>query len=239
MYVILDLHWTAPGSVLANAQQPMPNTDHSVPFWSQAASHFKSMPNVIFDLFNEPYPDRTSGNDAWRCFKDGGSCPGINYNVAGYQTLVNTVRGTGAKNVVMIGGLSYSNDLSQWLNYRINDPLNQLAASTHIYNFNLCSYSSCWENQLFPVSQQVPLIVGEFGENDCQGGFVNALSQWFLGQGQYSHHGYQISHLAWTWNTWDCKNGPAVITNYDGTCTNNYGCTVKNLFENTPIVHSH
>jgi len=68
---------------------------------------------------------------------------------------------------------------------------------------------------------------------------VNALSQWFLGQGQYSHHGYQISHLAWTWNTWDCKNGPAVITNYDGTCTNNYGCTVKNLFENTPIVHSH
>ena len=101
---------------------------------------------MIFDLFNEPYPDRTSGNDAWRRFKDGGSCQGINFQVAGYQTLVNTVRNTGAKNVVMIGGLSYSNDLSQWLNYRVNDPINQLAASTHIYNFNYCSYSSCWEN---------------------------------------------------------------------------------------------
>jgi endoglucanase len=90
----------------------MPNTDHSVRFWNQAAIQFKSMPNVIFDLFNEPYPDRTSGNDAWRCFKDGGSCPGISFNVAGYQTLVDTVRMAGAKNVVMIGGLSYSNDLS-------------------------------------------------------------------------------------------------------------------------------
>ena len=213
----------------------MPNTDHSVPLWSQAANHFKNMHNVIFDLFNEPFPDRTSGNDAWRCFRDGGSCQGINFNVAGYQTLVNTVRNTGAKNVVMIGGLSYSNDLSQWLSYKPNDPLNQLAASTHIYNFNYCSYGSCWENQLFPVSKQVPLIVGEFGENDCQGGFVNSLSQWFLGQGQYSYHGYKISHLAWTWNTWDCKSGPAVITNYDGTCSNNFGCTVKNLFESTPI----
>ncbi len=124
MYVILDLHFSAPGTVLAKEASVMADTDHSVPFWSQMANHFKNMPDVIFDLFNEPYLDRTSGSDAWKCFRDGGKCPGVDFDVAGYQTLVDTVRKTGSKNVVMIGGLSFSNDLSKWLSFRPVDPLN-------------------------------------------------------------------------------------------------------------------
>ena len=59
MNVIIDLHWTLDGhSGIAKAQQPMPNLDHSVDFWKSCASYFKNQPNVMFDIFNEPYPDR-------------------------------------------------------------------------------------------------------------------------------------------------------------------------------------
>ena len=57
------------------------------------------------------------------------------------QSLVNAVRGAGASNVLMLGGVAYSNDLSQWLAHEPTDPLHNLAASWHSYNFNSCSSS--------------------------------------------------------------------------------------------------
>jgi len=92
----------------------MPNRDHSIEFWREVATYFKDMPDVIFDLHNEPYPDRTGGtlDEAWTCWRDGGWCTGINYEVAGMQDLINAVRSTGAGNVIMLGGLAYSNDIS-------------------------------------------------------------------------------------------------------------------------------
>ena len=40
LVVILDLHWTAPGSEQAKSQRPMPDLDHSVDFWRSVASKF-------------------------------------------------------------------------------------------------------------------------------------------------------------------------------------------------------
>ena len=54
---------------------------------------------IIFDLFNEPYPeiaDRYYKTEGWKCWLHGGSdCVGIAYPSPGY-TLVNTVSATGA-----------------------------------------------------------------------------------------------------------------------------------------------
>ena len=76
MYVILDLHWTLDGwTKLAKAQQPMPNMDHSVTMWESVSEYFSNDMNVIFDLFNEPYPDLASFfSDAWGCLLNGGTC---------------------------------------------------------------------------------------------------------------------------------------------------------------------
>jgi aryl-phospho-beta-D-glucosidase BglC (GH1 family) len=60
MYVILDLHWTAAGGTLATKQDPMPNKDHSITFWQDCARYFMNKPNVLFDVFNEPFPERFS-----------------------------------------------------------------------------------------------------------------------------------------------------------------------------------
>ncbi len=210
--VILDLHWNAPGGQEAKGQQPMPDEDHAPAFWSSVASYFKGNSSVLFDLYNEPYPDNNQDTTAgWQCWRDGGTCSGVSYPVAGMQQLVNVVRQAGASNVIMLGGLEYSNAFSQWLAYKPSDPDNNLAASWHSYNFNLCNNQGCWNSTIAPVAQQVPVIAGEIGENDCGHGYIDQVMSWL------DSHG--ISYLGWTWNTWDCSSGPALITNYNGTPT--------------------
>jgi hypothetical protein len=127
------------------------------------------------------------------------------------QTLVNTVRATGATNVLMLGGLAYANDLSQWLTYKPTDSLNNIAASFHLYNFNTCNYANCWVVNVQPVAASVPIIAGEIGEGDCAHTFIDTAMAWLDSQG--------IGYLAWAWNTYNCWNFPSLISDYSGTPT--------------------
>ncbi|WP_234537638.1 cellulose binding domain-containing protein [Streptomyces shenzhenensis] len=219
---ILDLHWSygqytgnssGCSDVHATCQKPMPDAQYAPSFWSSVAGAFKDDQAAVFDLFNEPYPDRATSTtaQAWQCWRDGGTCPGIGYEVAGTQDLVDSIRGAGARNVIMIGGLAYSNDLSQWLTYKPTDPAGNLVAAYHGYNFNTCADASCWNSTLAPVAAQVPLVAGEIGENTCSHAFVDQAMKWFDDRG--------LSYLGWTWNTWDCSSGPSLISDYSGTPT--------------------
>jgi endoglucanase len=114
LYVILDLHWAAPGAVQANGQLGMADADHAPTFWSQlAAAYAKDNASVIFDLFNEPFITD------WDCWLKGGSCSkdykGAAYTATGMAALLKAVRTAGADNVVILGGLGYSSDFSQWV----------------------------------------------------------------------------------------------------------------------------
>jgi len=235
---ILDLHWTdgqytGPGagcsSAQATCQKPMPDAAESVPFWTSVANAFKGNDAVIFDLFNEPYPDQAAGNETegWQCWLNGGSCPGIGYTVAGMQTLVNAVRSTGASNVIMLGGLTWANDLTQWLQYEPTDPDGNLVASWHSYNFNACSNQSCWTSEVAPVIAKVPVIPGEIGENDCAGTYIDPLTSWLESE--------NTGFLAWTWDDWSgaCSSGPTLITDYNGDPTA-YGAAYKAILEALP-----
>jgi endoglucanase len=219
---ILDLHWTdgaytGPSAGCSSAeavcQKPMPDAAQSVPFWTSVAETFKGNDAVIFDLFNEPYPERATGgseSEGWRCWLHGGNaCVGISYRVAGMQALVNAVRKAGAANVIMLGGLEYANDLTQWLQYKPADPDHNLAASWHSYNFNTCSTKACWTSQIAPVIRKVPVIAGEIGENDCADTYISPLMRWL----DHTH----TSYLAWAWNAdFSCSAGPGLITSYGG-----------------------
>ena len=222
---ILDLHWTdglytgnasACSSAEAVCQKPMPDAAQSIPFWRSVASTFKGNDAVIFDLFNEPYPERAdNGNQAegWQCWRSGGkNCAGIPYRVAGMQTLVSAVRSSGANNVIMLAGLEWSNDLTQWLSHKPSDPDHNLVASWHSYNFNACNTTSCWTSQIAPVTAKVPLIAGEIGENDCADTYIRSLTRWLDSK--------STSFLAWAWNTdFNCATGPGLITSYNGAPT--------------------
>ena len=223
MVAILDLHWTdgaytGPSSACSSAQalcqKPMPDAAQSIPFWESVARAFKNNNAVIFDLFNEPYPDKATGSEAdgWTCWLRGGTCKGISYQVAGMQSLVNAVRSAGAKNVIMLGGLTWANNLAQWVTHEPLDPDHNLAASWHSYSFNSCNTRACWDSQVAPVIARVPVIVGEMGEKDCADTYIAPLVAW-LGQ-------RSTSYLAWSWNVGKgCESGPSLITSYDGTPT--------------------
>ena len=202
LYAILDLHWNAPGTTKATGQQVMPDADHAPAFWTSVASVFKSDPAVLFDLYNEPH------DVSWSCWRNGCTSPG--WPTAGMQSLVTAVRSTGATQPIMSGGLAWSNDLSGWSVNKPLDPANALVASFHNYNFNVCD-PTCWTNTVAPLAAQVPVVTGELGEDDCGHGYIDQYMSWADAQA--------ISYLGWTWDTWDCASGPALISNYDGTAT--------------------
>jgi aryl-phospho-beta-D-glucosidase BglC (GH1 family) len=275
LYAILDLHWSAPGSQVALEQQPMPDLDHSVDFWQSVASTFKNDPAVVFDLFNEPFDptDPNSGSDqqhpqdkvTWDCWENASSTdPCMTapydengdptpvtppYQIAGMQLLLNTVRGTGATQPIMVGGLNFANDLSQWATHAPNDPLNQEAASMHAYSGQVCSdlpgqpdnpvqangLNSCFD-QVASIAQNVPVVIGEFGQNataplcDTPGdqSYDSNLMNWADQNG--------VSYTAWGWD---------IETQDD---LNNDGCSAYELISDpggTPFapngttVHSH
>jgi endoglucanase len=230
MVAILDLHWTdglytgnssGCSSAEATCQKPMPDSAQAIPFWTSVANTFKGNNAVIFDLFNEPYASRATGDTTtgWGCWLNGGTCTGIGYQVAGMQAMVNAVRSTGASNVLMLGGEEYANDLTDWLTYEPSDPDHNLVASWHSYNFNTCSSQSCWTSEVAPVAARVPVVAGEIGENDCADGYVTPLMNWMDTEG--------ISYLAWAWNAdFNCSSGPGLISDYTGTPTN-YGVGVE------------
>jgi hypothetical protein len=220
---ILEMHWnfgayTGPSgscsTAAATCQKPMPDAQFAPQFWTGVANAFKDT-RVVFDLFNEPFPERATGSSetaGWTCWRDGGTCPGIGYQVAGFQSLVNSVRATGNTNVILLGGLAFSNDLTQWLQFKPTDPTGNLAAFAHIYNFNTCSSTSCFDSQLAPVAAAVPLTLSEIGENDCASAFINTVMTWA--------DSHAVGYLGWTWNNWDCSSGPSLIADFTGTPTN-------------------
>jgi len=207
LVAILDLHWNAPGSTRSTGQEPMADRDHAPDFWRSVASAFKDNAAVVFDLYNEPH------DISWQCWRDGGTCAGVSYPVAGMQDLVNAVRGTGATNVILVGGLAWANDLSGWLSYAPHDPLNNMGAAWHVYNNNACNTLACYDAQAAPVAAQVPLVVGEFAENDKGTSFITPLLTWLDAHG--------ASYCAWAWAAWG--DWQSLISSYNGTPTAWFG----------------
>ena len=140
------------------------------------------------------------------------------------QSLVDAVREAGAGNLIILGGLAYSNSLARWAWYVPRDPLNNIGAAWHSYNFNYCNNENCWNQYIKPVAQTYPVITTEIGENDCSGGYVTSVMKWLDANANGNY-------LAWTFNTWDCKSGPALISSYDNNgVPTAYGTAIKNHY---------
>ncbi len=231
LYVILDLHWSAPAAVPAQSQQPMPDSDHSPAFWRSVASTFRRDGDVAFDLYNEPFLYSSylanSTTDAWTCWLDGcnlsqyltGGSPytkALTWHAAGMQALVQAVRSTGARNLILVAGLDWANDLSGWAAHEPSDPIHNLAVSWHSYPGEACSTPTCWNQNIAPLARMVPVVVGETGDNVCShAAYEPSFLSWA--------DNHNLSYVGWTWNTWsgDCKN--ILIQSYAGTPTANYG----------------
>ncbi len=251
LYVILDLHWTAPGSYLANTQDQLPDTDHTVAFWTSLAQIFGNNPAVIFDLFNEPYPEPAGSQNVYDVllngapqsvisFNSGNSKISHNWTSVGMQELVNTVRNAGAINLLMVGGASGATDLSGFTKagggYFPDDPLKNIAASWHAYGVNSSGFTmhnATWSGSINPtavantlLSQGIPVIIGEVGDASRNGTVgspvISYVTNWADAHGQ--------SVVCWTWDVWSSTGGNAnlLIKDASGTPTDGEGITFKN-----------
>jgi hypothetical protein len=213
IYAILDLASVAPGTTQAGLGplQPMPDQDHSPDFWSSVAATFKNNPAVLFDVFNEPFPDNNSDTTAaWTCWRDGGTCPGVPYPAAGMQELVDTVRAAGATNVITLPGIGFASVFDQWGVYEPTDTDGQLVADFHNYVFGGCTTADCWSTIPGDLNG-APLLTGEMGFD----GYIETYMAWADAHG--------IGYLAWTWDTWGCGGVQALISDYSGTPCSPYG----------------
>ena len=220
IYPILDLHWTENNGAQATGQQPMPDMAHAPTFWGQVAAAYKDSPKVIFDLFNEPYPDNNmEATAAWTCWRDGGTCTGMSYPAAGMQSMVTAVRNAGANNLLLLGGIEYSNDLSQWLTYKPTDPANNFAASWHVYPNSNYTSSHTLMMDAMGVAGMVPIVATEIGGvlSGCSatsgtddGSFITMAMSYLDGLSPPQ------SYVAWSWSTDDT---PVLISNLNGTAT--------------------
>ena len=173
----------------------MPDSGESIRFWSSVAATFAGNDAVIFDLFNEPFPEASlpSQTAAWKCWLHGGpACsPGISSSLLGCRRW-STLYAPRGKQRDHAGGSAWSNDLSGWLKYEPVDPDHNLVASWHSYNFNGCDTQACWSSQISPVIAEVPVIAREIGENDCAGhDYIDPLMAYLDSK--------STSYLTWAW----------------------------------------
>ena len=133
------------------------------------------------------------------------------YQIAGMQTLLNAIRATGATQPIMAGGLDYADDLGDtadangagegWMQHAPDDPLNQEAASFHNYQGKSCDNQACWDGTIKAVADHVPVVTGEFAEDNYLATGCNATPGANTFDDRYMNWADTngVSYLAWVW----------------------------------------
>jgi endoglucanase len=228
-YIVLDLH-----------RFRAPEQKH-LDFWKDLAPKYANHPAVIYELFNEPY------GITWEIWRDGGEVTdkpkakdGValettegmkTFTAIGMQAMLDAVRETGAKNVVVIGGLDFSYDLSGVLKgYDIKERGgNGIVYSTHVY-----PWKSKWQEKFLDVAAKHPLFIGEVGTPGSWEKYKYIpVSQQHekVGPGATWPNDMlaliQKHKLNWTAFSFHPKCGPEVIKNWDYEPTEAWGVYVK------------
>ena len=221
-YVVIDLH-----------RFRAPKAEH-VEFWKDCAAHYKTHPAVLFDLFNEPH------GISWEIWRDGGwvgkqgqhdesaflsseeKKKNQGFESVGMQALVDAVRSTGAKNVVIAGGLFWANDLTgieseaiekgEKKSFRLTDTTgNGIMYAWHTYHWH-----KGW-GRILPVAAKHPIFLGEVGASPL--GVMNFIPD----NQQEDPYTFSpdmlgfIQKLSINWTGW-CfhpKAAPVMIENWD------------------------
>jgi hypothetical protein len=216
-----------------------PDEKHAA-FWKDVATRYKNHPAVIFEIFNEPH------GISWEVWRNGGrvkdgkvedvgvveSSEGPGEKSIGMQALVDAVRSTGAKNIIVAGGLDWSYNISGVLNGFALDEReggNGIVYSTHVY-----PWKKNWQKNFIDVAAKYPLFMGEVGCPEKWEDFS------FIPEGQRLEKlgpectwpndmlaTIQKHKINWTGFSFHPKCGPPVISDWNYTPTPYWGAWVK------------
>jgi hypothetical protein len=239
LYVMPVVEVFGPDTQKATQIDYLPDRSHMLDFWRSFASMFKSDRGLIFDPvtevaiadWNDPHPDPPG---QWACWLHGCTIDSVydaapRFTAAGLQAIVDTIRQTGAKQPIVLGGIDYNADLSQLLTHLPTDRAHQLVASFHVYDFvQGKDVDATFRDQLAPIAKRLPVVLGELGERNCNSG-AGAYTKHVLALiDAQQRKGNRVGVFEWAWNAggdWRCptgqygEGGPLLIRSYDGTPT--------------------
>jgi hypothetical protein len=236
-YIILDLHWSDCNEWGVNiGQHSMPDSN-SLAFWTDFAPIYANQPAVLFDLYNEPH------DVSWEVWLKGGRItdkpngrrggPPKTYDAVGMQTMLDTVRATGAKNVIVAGGLDWAYDMSGFLDGRqLSDPQgNGVIYANHCYD-NKGDSVAKWIAKMEKATATLPVIVSEFGGNSGPSRQERS-DNWLL------HVLQALDDHKWNWTAWDLHRsaGPTLISDWNYTPSPRFGVFVKQALAGTLPVY--
>ena len=223
--VMLDLQWTDAGGQSGQGGGPwaMPDAD-SVAFWQQVAPIYKGYSNVLFEAYNEPHPG------TWACWAGGCTMTGdsgysddcqctksFTYPGVGMQALVDAIQGTGATNLVLVGGMEWGYDLSQLNTYKLNGT--NVVYDTHPYYPYNDKLPNTWDAAFGIPSRTFPVVSAESGEYDCDSTYESQLLSYF--------DAHQIGWVSFSWSLrGNTCSYPLLITDYNGTPSAGYGLAI-------------
>ncbi len=146
MYCIVD--WHSIGDVEAGDAPLMKDLychtkDMTMDFWRRAAARLKGAENAVFEIFNEP---------------QGISAPDWKRNA---EEIIAAIRGTGAGQLLIVGGVDYSKVLSWALQTPVSD--GNVAYAAHIYPQHS---KFLWDVYFGDTAKRYPVLITEWGFMD-------------------------------------------------------------------------
>ena len=215
VYVDIDLHWSDMGVWGQNLNPHMMPDDNTPAALKDIAETFMHNQMVLIGTYNEPH------GVSWDIWRDGGSVTegAVTYHTPGIQSLINTIRSTGALNVIMAGGLDWSSDLSGVVNgYPLMDI--NLAMDAHVYPWK--GQPADWDAKMGVAHQKYALIVGEYGAA------YTWLDSWatpqdFLNGAHAWVDKYEFGFAIWAMHP---AGNPAMIADWCYTPTSYFGSVV-------------
>ncbi len=175
--------------------------ERMITFWERVASApgVKDADNIMFELMNEPVMIETEpGNGRW------GMQRRIYFQafVDWLQPIIDTVRDTGANNVIWVPTLEWQGSPQQWASYPFSGE--NIGVAVHFYPAyggvfdNPRAIQSLWDNQYKPAADIWPMIITEMFwtpfpndpmnlVNGTTEGFGNAIRQAIDNQGNVSY----------------------------------------------------
>lgn len=245
VYIMLDLHWSNAGVWGEQIGQHSMPDEHSLTFWKDLAPIYANHPAVIYDLYNEPH------DVSWDVWLNGGEITDRanrrgqtprTFRAVGMQQLFDAVRATGAKNLIVVGGLDWAYDFSGILDGRqFKDPDgNGVIYANHCYN-NKNQAVETWIANMEKAAEKLPIVISEFGGAYFRpgetlprprrgfGGMRRNDGDWLMRVLQ------AIEDHQWSYTAWDFHPaaGPTLITGWDYEPTPHFGVYIKLMLAGT------
>lgn len=234
-YVILDLHWSDAGVWGTNIGAHNLPDKNSIEFWRDLAPVFKDNPAVLYELYNE------AANVTWEQWFNGGRVTEIDpntkatvaYEAVGMRALLDAIRATGARNLVVATVNNHGWDVSGILDgHQLSDPRgNGVIYGVKCYPRAVPESGretiAQWTSRIESFARRFPIFVSEFGSMEE----VWPLpKEWGCNDEKWNREiiGVFESH-GWSWTAWDfhLTAWPPLILDLKFTPTSDFGVWVK------------